>query len=415
MKPVGPPYSHHSKVSKSSSSSNAGEDSMSQLKRYGEVLITKGSKNRLRIEACAFPKDEKRFGDGCPRIRSEGRRSAVHLCWHFTEGDLQNSDPQDVAIVKAIYEILRILKTVDSNGERSMTDVAGIARQPFFHAGPHLDNATDSMDVQTDNNQPSESRPAPEIQDCATGPGPKPSSRDSIGCTENFCDGSHIRREELEERSVKSTIKSETVDHGSEESRRRDARRSPHTSLSIMTEEKWTIGFSGKKRKRKPSDSRSEFDPYTKFRSSTRGIRSEFDPYTVPEVDHVFQGPAWSSDDQRTRVTTLLNQFRYLRKLYRIEYTKRGAVGLRPDTRAGNYMKSRGYTLVLGRRIIGAIPGVECGDRFHSREEMALVGLHCQLQGGIDYFRSTHTNSVGNRLLIAVSISVAIRGWSGEI
>ena len=58
--------------------------------------------------------------------------------------------------------------------------------------------------------------------------------------------------------------------------------------------------------------------------------------------------------------------------------------------------------------IVGDVPGVEVGDEFLYRVELALVGLHRPYQGGID----TTRDETG--VLIAISV-VASRGYPDEL
>ena len=58
--------------------------------------------------------------------------------------------------------------------------------------------------------------------------------------------------------------------------------------------------------------------------------------------------------------------------------------------------------------IIGDVPGVEVGDEFLYRVELALVGLHRPYQGGIDTTRGE------TGVLIAISV-VASRGYPDEL
>ena len=60
----------------------------------------------------------------------------------------------------------------------------------------------------------------------------------------------------------------------------------------------------------------------------------------------------------------------------------------------------------LGARCVGAVPGVEVGDKFHFRVELSLLGLHCQLQADIDYIRK-------DEKLLAISVvSVRMRQYN---
>ncbi|KAJ7241729.1 hypothetical protein O6H91_Y437100 [Diphasiastrum complanatum] len=55
----------------------------------------------------------------------------------------------------------------------------------------------------------------------------------------------------------------------------------------------------------------------------------------------------------------------------------------RPDLKAGSIMNTSNLWLNRSKKI-GAIPGVEVGDQFYFRIELCIVGLHKQIQAGID-------------------------------
>lgn len=57
----------------------------------------------------------------------------------------------------------------------------------------------------------------------------------------------------------------------------------------------------------------------------------------------------------------------------------------RADLKAATVMKGKGMWLNRERRIVGSIPGVYVGDAFFYRMELCVVGLHGQIQAGIDY------------------------------
>ncbi|KAK1260280.1 SUVH2 [Acorus gramineus] len=57
----------------------------------------------------------------------------------------------------------------------------------------------------------------------------------------------------------------------------------------------------------------------------------------------------------------------------------------RADLKAAALMADRGLWLNRDRRIIGPIPGVHVGDVFFFRMELCVIGLHGQVQAGIDY------------------------------
>ncbi|XP_027124764.2 YDG domain-containing protein At5g47150 [Coffea arabica] len=64
---------------------------------------------------------------------------------------------------------------------------------------------------------------------------------------------------------------------------------------------------------------------------------------------------------------------------------KRGA-NERIDIKAAMILKKEGKWVNTTREV-GEIPGVEIGDQFQYRAELAIVGLHTQLSAGIDYIK----------------------------
>ncbi|XP_043715340.1 histone-lysine N-methyltransferase, H3 lysine-9 specific SUVH5-like [Telopea speciosissima] len=52
---------------------------------------------------------------------------------------------------------------------------------------------------------------------------------------------------------------------------------------------------------------------------------------------------------------------------------------------AANRLKKENKWVNAGKPIFGSVPGVEVGDEFHFRVELAIVGLHRTFQSGIDY------------------------------
>ncbi|KAJ4968968.1 hypothetical protein NE237_015669 [Protea cynaroides] len=95
-----------------------------------------------------------------------------------------------------------------------------------------------------------------------------------------------------------------------------------------------------------------------------------------------------------------------LRILSVVEEERRGenTKRVRGDLRAASLMRSRGLWLNRDKRIIGAIPGIYVGDVFFFRIELCVVGLHGQLQAGIDYVTASQSS---NGEPIATSIVVS--------
>ncbi|XP_057449760.1 uncharacterized protein LOC130741016 isoform X2 [Lotus japonicus] len=59
----------------------------------------------------------------------------------------------------------------------------------------------------------------------------------------------------------------------------------------------------------------------------------------------------------------------------------------RVDLQAAKILKEKGKYVNTGKQILGSVPGVEVGDKFQYRVELNIIGLHRQIQGGIDYVK----------------------------
>lgn len=120
---------------------------------------------------------------------------------------------------------------------------------------------------------------------------------------------------------------------------------------------------------------------------STRDIFVALPPY----------GPNSSRGDARNKVRETLRLFQTIcRKILQGEEAKTNPKARRIDLEAVKIMKKKGKD-VGGNEYLGAVPGVEVGDEFQFRVELAIVGLHRLYQAGIDY-----TNQ--NGMLVAISI-----------
>lgn len=75
----------------------------------------------------------------------------------------------------------------------------------------------------------------------------------------------------------------------------------------------------------------------------------------------------------------------------------------RLDLDAYKICKDKNKDLNNVARRLGAIPGVQVGDKFYFRVELALLGLHCQLQADIDWVRK-------DGKLVAASVASARLG-----
>ncbi|XP_013454650.2 histone-lysine N-methyltransferase, H3 lysine-9 specific SUVH6 [Medicago truncatula] len=57
------------------------------------------------------------------------------------------------------------------------------------------------------------------------------------------------------------------------------------------------------------------------------------------------------------------------------------------DLQAAKKLKEEGNYVNEGENILGSVPGVEVGDEFQYRVELNIIGLHREIQGGIDYVK----------------------------
>ena len=77
------------------------------------------------------------------------------------------------------------------------------------------------------------------------------------------------------------------------------------------------------------------------------------------------------------------------------------------DLHAAKKLKEEGSHVNEGKNILGSVPGVEVGDEFQFRIELNIIGLHRQIQGGIDYVRQKDK-------ILATSI-VASGGYADDL
>ncbi|PHT45529.1 Histone-lysine N-methyltransferase, H3 lysine-9 specific SUVH6 [Capsicum baccatum] len=134
--------------------------------------------------------------------------------------------------------------------------------------------------------------------------------------------------------------------------------------------------------------------------SPVRLGRCEFDVILPP-----FGPNSSSHGDARTKVRETLRLFQVLcRKLLQGEESKskpeeaksKGGPN-RIDLNAAKIIKEKGKEVNTGQHIVGEVPGVEVGDEFQYRVELAIVGVHRLYQAGIDYMKQ-------GGMLIAISI-----------
>ncbi|XP_016515082.2 histone-lysine N-methyltransferase, H3 lysine-9 specific SUVH5-like [Nicotiana tabacum] len=122
-----------------------------------------------------------------------------------------------------------------------------------------------------------------------------------------------------------------------------------------------------------------------------------------------------SSNDARSKVRETLRLFQSIcRKILRGEESngevkpkQKDKKNRRIDIQASNFIKEKGKEVNTGPRILGEVPGVEVGDAFQYRVELALVGVHRLYQAGIDFL-----NNGG--MLVATSI-VASGGYDDDL
>jgi len=86
---------------------------------------------------------------------------------------------------------------------------------------------------------------------------------------------------------------------------------------------------------------------------------------------------------------------------------------LRGDLRAAGLMRERGLWLNREQRIVGAIPGIMVGDVFLFRMELCVLGLHGQIQAGIDYLPASMSSS-GEPIATSVIVSGGYEDDSDE-
>lgn len=76
----------------------------------------------------------------------------------------------------------------------------------------------------------------------------------------------------------------------------------------------------------------------------------------------------------------------------------------RADLKAAALMTDRGLWLNRDKRIIGSIPGIFVGDVYFFRMELCVIGLHGQVQAGIDYVPASRSTS-GEPIATSIIVS----------
>ncbi|KAG9151147.1 hypothetical protein Leryth_002714 [Lithospermum erythrorhizon] len=107
---------------------------------------------------------------------------------------------------------------------------------------------------------------------------------------------------------------------------------------------------------------------------------------------------------KRTRMT-----YNALRLLAMLEDEKNRDISVyhrkvRGDLKASAMMRDGSLWLNRDKRIVGAIPGISIGDVFFWRMEMCVIGLHGQVQAGIDYVPSSQSSN-GEPIATSVIVS----------
>lgn len=102
---------------------------------------------------------------------------------------------------------------------------------------------------------------------------------------------------------------------------------------------------------------------------------------------------------RKTRMT-----YESLRLFLIQEEEDRGGGRIRADLKAAAAMMDRGLWLNRDKRIVGHIPGVHVGDQFFFRMEMCVLGLHGQVQAGIDYVAASRSAS-GEPIATSIIVS----------
>ncbi|KAL3655660.1 hypothetical protein CASFOL_000056 [Castilleja foliolosa] len=131
--------------------------------------------------------------------------------------------------------------------------------------------------------------------------------------------------------------------------------------------------------------------------------KQKFEDYLPP-----FGPNSSSQGDARSKVRNTLKEFNTIcRKLLQLEESnsKPEEEGIskkkkanRIDLSAAKAIKEKGQEVNTGKPILGDVPGVEVGDEFQYRTELAIVGIHRLYQAGIDSMK------LSNNLLVATSI-----------
>ncbi|XP_057869658.2 histone-lysine N-methyltransferase, H3 lysine-9 specific SUVH6 isoform X2 [Cryptomeria japonica] len=129
---------------------------------------------------------------------------------------------------------------------------------------------------------------------------------------------------------------------------------------------------------------------------------------SVETADPLDQNPP-----TRGKVRETLQLFQVLcRKLIHdeeagVENSSLNGTRFRADLKAAKILKDNNLYVNMGKQIVGEVPGLEVGDQFHYRIELCIVGLHRQIQAGIDFLKQKNVQ-------VATSI-VASGGYEDDL
>ncbi|KAL2517665.1 putative histone-lysine N-methyltransferase [Abeliophyllum distichum] len=106
--------------------------------------------------------------------------------------------------------------------------------------------------------------------------------------------------------------------------------------------------------------------------------------YTPHDFDVNIPPKRSSQTDARNRVIETLRMFRSICRKCSQDEAKSENQPKRIDLLAVEIIKNRKMEVNTGKKILGEVPGVEVGDEFQYRAELAIVGIHRPYQAGID-------------------------------
>ncbi|CAL5436727.1 unnamed protein product [Camellia sinensis] len=152
---------------------------------------------------------------------------------------------------------------------------------------------------------------------------------------------------------------------------------------------------------------KGDFSIYEQDKDSLAGQR----PHDFQVILPPFGLDSSSHRNVRNKVRETQRLFQVIcRKLLQGEeenLKKQGYLSRRPDLKAAQIIRAKGKEVNTGKQITGSVPGVDVGDEFQYRVELALVGIHRLYQAGIDYMKH-------DGMIIATSI-VASGGYADDL